>query len=194
MGGSSSGSNEIPETAQQYAQAQVARQQWALYESSLKPWEDVFMQSVDKLNSETEYADIAGTANLGYQSQFGEARKQAATQLAASGADPGSGKFQSTLAALEGDQAAGMTDTASRAQTSQADKYIAGLQDVTALGAGQKAQALAGFDNLADTSLRRAGASAQAALTRKQGTGAAFGAGIGALGALGLSKYKKDET
>ncbi|EAW9081058.1 hypothetical protein AABH71_004905 [Salmonella enterica] len=188
MGKGGGGSGEIKETSQQKAQAEIAMKQWRLYNDKLKPKENIFMGKVDKLNDEDKYQKLAGVTNLGYQKQFGEVRNQAADQLAAAGVDPGSGKFQGALNDISGEQAIGQIDAANRVQSSQADKYIAGLQDVVALGAGQKADALQGFNSLAENSLRKASMDAQAAYMRRQGNASLVGAGMGALGGYAYNK------
>ncbi|EAW9081386.1 hypothetical protein I6R01_003839 [Salmonella enterica subsp. enterica serovar Cerro] len=189
MGGGGGGRGEIKETSQQKAQAEIASKQWQLYISELKPMENIFMEDVEKLNDGQKYQELAGVANLGYQKQFGEARHQAANQLAGAGVDPGSGKFQGVMDGLQSDQATGQVDTTNRAQTSQADKYVAGLQDIVALGAGQKAGALQGYNNLAQTSLNKASADAQSAYSRKQANSSLVGAGLGAAAAFADNKW-----
>ncbi|EAQ6132024.1 hypothetical protein AXA88_25720 [Salmonella enterica] len=193
MGKGGGASGEIKETSQQKAQAEISNKQWQLYKDKLRPQENIFMGKVDNLNDESKYQNLAGTTNLGYQKQFGEARNKAADQLAAAGVDPGSGKFQGAMDGLESDQATGQIDTTSRAQTSQADKYIAGLQDVVALGSGQKADALQGYNSLAENSLQKAGSDAQAAYVRRQGNSSLVGAGLGALGGYAVNKWGDKE-
>ncbi|EDZ9221046.1 hypothetical protein RDB90_004100 [Salmonella enterica] len=189
MGKGGGGSGEIKETSQQKAQAEIAMKQWRLYSDKLKPMENIFMADVDKLNNKDKYQNLAGVTNLGYQKQFGEVRHQAANQLAAAGVDPGSGKFQETMNDISGEQTIGQTDATNRVQSSQADKYIAGLQDVVALGAGQKADALQGYNSLAENSLRKAGMDAQAAYMRRQGNASLVGAGMGALAGYASNKF-----
>ncbi|ECO0851920.1 hypothetical protein LEH14_10165 [Salmonella enterica] len=189
MGKGGGGSGEIKETSQQKAQAEIAMKQWRLYSDKLKPMENIFMADVDKLNNKEKYQNLAGVTNLGYQKQFGEVRHQAANQLAAAGVDPGSGKFQEAMNDIAGEQAIGQIDATNRVQSSQADKYIAGLQDVVALGAGQKADALQGYNSLAENSLRKAGMDAQAAYMRRQGNASLVGAGMGALAGYASNKF-----
>lgn len=178
--GKGGGSNEVKETEAEKAAAQVAAKQWDLYSNELKPFENLFMSKVDNLNSEQKYAGIANDTNLGYQSEFGKARNSAATNLAASGVDPSSGKFQGALNDITSDQVVGQIDTTNRAQSSQADKYVAGLQDVVAMGAGQKADAMAGYSNIANVSMQKAQNDAQRALSDKQAVGGLVGAVGGA--------------
>ncbi|ECD9469699.1 hypothetical protein CM24_002907 [Salmonella enterica subsp. enterica] len=189
MGKGGGGSNEIKETSQQKAQAEIAMKQWRLYSDKLKPMENIFMADVDKLNNKEKYQNLAGVTNLGYQKQFGEVRHQAANQLAAAGVDPSSGKYQEAMNDIAGEQAIGQIDATNRVQSSQADKYIAGLQDVVALGAGQKADALQGYNSLAENSLRKAGMDAQAAYMRRQGNASLVGAGMGALAGYASNKF-----
>lgn len=185
MGKGGSGSTEIKETSQEIAAAEIAGKQWQLYQNELKPMENLFISKVDAMNNESNYDDAAGTVNLGYQQEFGKARQQTATGLAASGVDPSSGKFQSALGDVQSDQVAGQIDTTNRAQTSQQDKYVAGLQDVVAMGAGQKADALSGYSNIANQSLSKATSDAQNSLSDRQ----AVGQLVGAVGGVAARSY-----
>ncbi|ELX2839975.1 hypothetical protein QKZ77_000036 [Salmonella enterica] len=189
MGKGGGGSNEIRETSQQKAAADIAMKQWRLYSDRLKPMENLFMGKVDRLNDKGKYDSLAGTTNLGYQKQFGEARKQVAGQLAAAGLDPSSGRFQGALDELGSEQVTGQLDTTNRVQTSQADKYVAGLQDVMVLGAGQKADALRGYNSLAENSLSKAGSDAQAAYMRRQSNASLAGAGLGAVAGYASNRW-----
>lgn len=183
--GKGGGSNEIQETEAQRAAADVAMEQWNLYNSDLKQYEDIFMDKVDDLNSEREYDKLAGTAALGTAKTFGDARAGLSDSMAAGGIDPTSGKYQSAMSDLETDQALSQTDTTNRAQSSQQDKYVAGLKDVVSIGAGQKAESLAGMGDVADTSLRKAAFDAQNSFADKQATAGL----VGAVGGAALRKY-----
>lgn len=184
------GSNEIQETEAQKAAADVAMAQWNLYNSDLKQYEDLFMEKVDDLNSERGYEKLAGTAALGTAQAFGDARTGLADDLAAGGVDPTSGKYQAAMGALETDQALSQTDTVNRAQSSQQDRYVAGLKDVVSIGAGQKAEALAGMGDVANTSLRKALSDAQTAFQDKQATAGLVGTFAGGATAYGLRRLK----
>ena len=179
------GSNEIQETEAQKAAASVAMEQWDLYKNDLQQYEDLFMEKVDDLNSEGEFDKLAGTAALGTAQSFGEARAGLADSMAASGVDPTSGRYQEAMEGLATDQALSQTDTTNRAQSSQQDKHVAGLKDVVSIGAGQKAESLAGMGDVATTSLRKATSDAEAsfnehsALTNGLGTAAGLYAAYG---------------
>ena len=179
------GSNEIKETEAQKAAAGVALEQWDLYKTDLQQYENLFMEKVDDLNSKQEYSKLAGTASLGSAQAFGDARSGTANNLAAGGADPTSGKYQEAMGALETDQALSQTDTTNRAQSSQQDKYVAGLKDVVSIGAGQKAESLAGMGDVASTSLRKATNDAQTSFQSKQATAGL----VGSVGGAAVRKY-----
>ena len=179
------GSNEIQETEAQKAAASVAMEQWDLYKNDLQQYEDLFMEKVDDLNSEGEFDKLAGTAALGTAQSFGEARAGLADSMAASGVDPTSGRYQEAMEGLATDQALSQTDTTNRAQSSQQDKHVAGLKDVVSIGAGQKAESLAGMGDVATTSLLKATSDAESAfnshsaLTNGLGTAAGLYAAYG---------------
>ncbi|UYA60198.1 hypothetical protein NAL19_2044 [Pectobacterium sp. F1-1] len=187
MGKGGGGSTEVKETSQQAAAADVARQQWDLYQNELKPYENLFMDKVEGLNDQQKYDGIAGDVNLGYQQEFGKARRQAADGLASAGVDPSSGKFQSTLKDVATDQVAGTIDATNRSQTDQQNKYVAGLHDVQAMGAGQKAEAMQGYQGIATASQQKAISDAQSSLSKQQATKGLVGAVGGALVSQGLS-------
>ncbi|WP_447779155.1 hypothetical protein [Aeromonas veronii] len=184
------GSNEIKETEAQKAAAAVALEQWELYKNDLQQYEDLFMDKVDDLNRESEYDNIAGMSALGTAQGFGEARDELSNALAAQGVDPTSGKYQAQMDELETEQALSQTDTSNRAQSSQQDRYVAGLKDVVSIGAGQKAEALAGMGDLANTSLRKAANDAQTSFQNKMATAGLVGTVAGAGAAYGLKEFR----
>ncbi|WP_230599529.1 hypothetical protein [Aeromonas hydrophila] len=184
------GSNEIQETEAQKAAASVAMEQWDLYKNDLQQYEDYFIEKVDDLNGEGKYDKLAGTAALGAAKTFGDARKGQADAMAASGIDPTSGRYQETMVGLETDQALSQTDTANRAQSSQQDRHVAGLKDVVSIGAGQKAESLAGMGDVATTSLRKSVSDAQISFQNRQATAGMVGTVLGAGASYGLASLK----
>lgn len=161
------GSSEIKETSYQKAQADIAQQQWDLYQNDLKQYENLFMDKVDNLNDESNYTGVAGDAAVQTTSAFGDTRNQLSSNLLSSGVDPTSGKYQAAMDDVTGAQVSSQVDTTSRAQNDQASKYTAGLSDVVALGAGQKADALEGYSSLANSSGQKAISDAESAYNSK---------------------------
>ena len=182
---SKSGSNEIKETSAQQAAADVATQQWDIYNNGLKKYEDQFMDKVDNANSDKAYSDLAGDTNLAYAKNFSKAATGTADSLASAGVDPTSGKYQSTMGSLRDAQSSGMMDTTNKVQTDQSNKYVAGLKDVVSIGQGQKAEALQGYSGLANSSAQAAANDAYLAQQKSSGIANTVGTAAG----MGLSYY-----
>ena len=170
------------ETEQERAQAEIAHKQWELYKNELRPLEDNFIQRVDGLNSQSSMDRAKASADLNYNQAFSQARGEAAAGMAAAGVDPSSGKFKQAMSDITQDQALGQADTVNRAQSSQQDKYIAGLSDVAAIGMGQQATAMAGLADVASLSQNKAANDAYNSFNRRsanqQFVGTAGGAGL----------------
>ena len=154
MGGSSD--NEVKETSAEVAAAEVAGKQWDLYQNELKGFEDTFMQRVDNFNSTQNMQDTKQSVDVAYAGQFSDARVGLADSMAASGVDPSSARFKSEMANTATTQSITQGDTVNRAQVGEQDKYVAGLQDITAVGMGQKGESLAGLGDTASMSLAKA--------------------------------------
>lgn len=183
MGGSSD--NEVKETAAEKAAAEVAVKEWNLYNNELKEFEDIFMQRVDNINSQSNMDDVKQSADLSYNREYSKARDATAQQLNASGVDPSSGKYQSTLSDLTTDQAIAQGDTVNRAQVNEQDKYVVGKQDVVAVGMGQKAEGLAGIEDTARLAASKATNDAYGDFNRR----AANAQAVGTLAGIGTSAY-----
>ena len=184
------GSTSVKETSLQKAQADIAAEQWSIYQNELKQYEDLFIDKVDNLNNESNYDKVAGDAAVQTTSAFGDARNKTATNLAASGVDPTSGKYQAAMDDFTEAQATSQIDTTGRAQNDQASKYTAGLSDVVALGAGQKAEALDGYSSLANASGNKAIADAESAYNYKASTLNSLGTAAG----MATANYMKTGT
>lgn len=178
MGG---GSNEIKETAAEQAAADVANKQWDLYSNELKGFEDNFIQRVDNFNSKRNMDKTKQDTDLAYADSYGKSRDASQKQLASSGVDPTSQKYQKSMDEITSNQTVQQADTINRAQTAEQDKHVAGLQDVASIGMGQKSEALSGMGDVATASLRKATEDAQDDFNRRaanlQLAGAASGAG-----------------
>lgn len=190
------GSSEIEETSAEKAAAGVAKEQWDLYKNELSQYEDQFMEKVDDLNSEQNYDNLAGDTNLAYQQAFTQARSNTADSLASAGVDPTSGKYKATMDDLTEQQIGKQIDTTNRVQTDQANKYVAGLQDVVSMGVGQKAEALSGYDSIATNAQKQAISDASTAQSNASATAGAVGtvAGAGLAAYFNADGTKKDTT
>ncbi|WP_155269013.1 hypothetical protein [Citrobacter europaeus] len=163
MGGG--GSVEVEETETQKAQAEVAESMWELYQQELAPYEDVFIQDVNKMNNPLAYQKAAGDTNMSYSSQFSDARDNAANSLTSAGVNPNSGKFGTTQNSLTRQQVFQENDAINQAQSSQADQYVGGLEDALAIGSGESAQNMSALDSLSNASNKAAISDARSAET-----------------------------
>ena len=163
MGGG--GSVTVQETESEKAQAEVAESMWELYQQKLEPYEDVFIQDVEKMNNPLAYQKAAGDTNMAYSSQFGDARDQASNTLTSSGINPNSGKFGTTQNSLTRQQAFQQNDAMNQAQSSQADQFVGGLEDALAIGSGESAQNMSALDSLSSASNKAAISDARTAET-----------------------------
>lgn len=164
MGGGG-GSVTVQETEQEEAQAEVAESMWELYQQKLAPYEDVFIQDVEKMNNPLAYQKAAGDTNMSYSSQFSDARDNAANSLTSAGVNPNSGKFGTTQNSLTRQQAFQENDAINQAQSSQADQYVGGLEDALAIGSGESAQNMSALDSLSSASNKAAISDARSAET-----------------------------
>lgn len=163
MGGG--GSVSVQETEAEEAQAEVAESMWELYQQKLAPYEDVFIQDVEKMNNPLAYQKAAGDTNMSYSSQFGDARDSADSSLTSAGVNPNSGKFGSTQNSLTRQQAFQENDAINQAQSSQADQYVGGLEDALAIGSGESAQNMSALDSLSSAANKSAISDARSAET-----------------------------
>lgn len=164
MGGGG-GSVTVQETEEEEAQAEVAESMWTLYQQKLAPYEDVFIQDVEKMNNPLAYQKAAGDTNMSYSSQFSDARDNAANSLTSAGVNPNSGKFGTTQNSLTRQQAFQENDAMNQAQSSQADQYVGGLEDALAIGSGESAQNMSALDSLSSASNKAAISDARSAET-----------------------------
>jgi hypothetical protein len=174
--------SEVKETEYEKAAAEVASKQWNLYTDELSRYEDNFIERVGNYNSTSNMKDTKADADLSYDSAYAKNRTQTTDNMAASGIDPSSAKFKSAQSDITTDQAISQADTVNRAQSSEQDKYTAGLTDVVSIGQGQKAEAMAGLSDVASMSASTAANDAQNSFNTRASTqqlvGAVSGAGL----------------
>lgn len=194
MGGGG-GSVTVQETEQEEAQAEVAESMWELYQQKLAPYEDVFIQDVEKMNNPLAYQKAAGDTNMSYSSQFSDARDNAANSLTSAGVNPNSGKFGTTQNSLTRQQAFQENDAMNQAQSSQADQYVGGLEDALAIGSGESAQNMSALDSLSSASNKAAISDARLAETASLADTDALGFTNSALraGMGGLQMYNSNK-
>lgn len=176
MGGG--GDNEVKETADQRASAEVAVKRWNDAQTRLKPMIGAFA------------ADVTRDPSLMGKKMVGVANADVAQATEGTKIDPTSGG----RTGLRG--AAGVGATLSRGATTVAqganDQQVAGLQAMTNLGRGQAITAELGYANLASNSVGKAISDAVAKEDTRNAVARTIGNVVGTVG--GLYKKKKKET
>ena len=155
----SSGDNEIKETADQRALAQIMGQRYAYYKDLYaQPGgvEDQYFNAIDQRNTQNysdRAANIASTSSVDlFNDVFGDAKQAMTSQ----GIGPSSGTFQTALGSIGDNQAKVTSSNVARARQGMGDSYIQGLTNITAMGNGKATDAISGFADIAAQSGERA--------------------------------------
>jgi hypothetical protein len=179
MGG---GDNKVEETEFEKAQADIALKRMADYQNDFKPYEDKFMEEVSGLNSAAKYQRAGELATNPLAKAFADEAVNIQESMNATGVNPNSGKAKSVKSAVAGAQASAEVDAGSRANASQQDNYVSGLQNVVAMGQGQTGSAMSGMSDIAQMGQRNAINEARNKLSTqsniRSGIGGAVGAGV----------------
>lgn len=185
MGGG--GDNKIEETAEQRAQADVAMMQWKDYLSKYRPFEDAFMEDVDRMNTGQQYNQVAGIAAVPVESQFSTAVRDTSRAMVSGGLNPTSGAFKSNLSKLDRAKSTTKADNMNQAQVGQQNRYVSGISNIVRMGQGQETEAVQGYGDLATNSARKAGNDANIALNNRRDNQQLAGAVVGAGTRYGLN-------
>lgn len=187
------GPDEIKETEYQKELAKIAQEKWQMAKDYLQPLEDDLIAEHKKGITPEMRSKVEGAATVSHQKTFAEAGKQAETQLAASGVDPTSGKYQESLrdisrAGAESRAAAGVEGEAGL----QSQHLSTGLNLLRA-GAGEATTAQAGLTDVAGRAAQKAEHQASMAWQKQEGLRELAGTGIGvAAGYYGRKKTPED--
>ena len=185
MGGG--GDNKIEETAEQRAQADVAMMQWKDYLNKYRPFEDAFMEDVDRMNTGQQYNQVAGLAAVPVESQFSTAVRDTSRAMVSGGLNPTSGAFKSNLSKLDRAKSTTKADNMNQAQVGQQNRYVSGISNIVRMGQGQETEAVQGYGDLATNSARKAGNDANIALNNRRDNQQLAGAVVGAGTRYGLN-------
>jgi hypothetical protein len=185
MGGG--GDNKIEETPEQRAQADVAMMQWKDYLNKYRPFEDAFMEDVDRMNTGQQYNQVAGLAAVPVESQFSTAVRDTSRAMVSGGLNPTSGAFKSNLSKLDRAKSTTKADNMNQAQVGQQNRYVSGISNIVRMGQGQETEAVQGYGDLATNSARKASNDAGIALNNRRDNQQLAGAVVGAGTRYGLN-------
>lgn len=191
MGGG--GDNKIDETEAEKAQAEVALQRWGDYQNIFKPFENQYMQEVDKMNSAASMDRASDLALNPLAKAFSQEGQRMQRGMNASGVNPNSGKAISARNEFSDMQANAEIDATSRTTNTQQDNYVAGMQNVTAMGQGQATNALMGMSDVASRAQTYAMDSARDSMMDQNNIRSGVGAIVGAGTAYGMKSNDDSE-
>lgn len=181
-------SNKVKETAYEKELATIYKEQWDYYETNIVPVENQVIDDAKASNDGSVYQGISDDANLGYQRSFAQSADNAATNMAANGIDPSSGKFKQTLSSMSDNEASVSSDAIARSQVAGQERFIDKTSNVMAMGQGQAQESVASLNDIAINSQRKAISDASNASQSKADTLSAIGMAAGAYASNSLKK------
>ncbi|MGB0662774.1 MAG: hypothetical protein ACPGMR_03185 [Pontibacterium sp.] len=183
-------SQEVEESEEQRALAQVGAEQWNYAQETLVPLQDMYIEKVNQMDSQANKDFLEGKTNIGMQSGLASGFDQVVSGASGAGLDLSSGALKGGLvdSALGSAQVGG--DTAARALTQQDELKVQGLQNVVAMGAGQETQAIAGLADSASLAQSTARQNATNSFNRRSANLQTLGTIAGA----GTSYYQNQPT
>lgn len=173
------GGGGVEETADEKEQARVNIEMWDRYDNFWSKFEDQYMDNVDAQNTDAAYDFAEGTATQNSMAEFSKYKGELDKSLSASGINPNSGRAKETTAEFRTKQGVSTGDTSARADTSQQDEFVTGLNNIVAIGQGQATDAQSGIGSLATSSANKAKSDAYNAFNdsamKQQAVGQAVG-------------------
>lgn len=176
------GDNEVPETEEERALAQVSAQEWNHYVTEFSPLMDKYIS--DMRATDADYMDAGGTASMATSRAFSDAGENLTKATTARGINPNSGSFAGAHSGLAADRATTGAAAVSDAKTATRDRQDHGLMSAVLMGRGEAAQAVGGMGDIARGSVRDATNSANNAFQTRSSNQYAVGA-IGGAAARG---------
>lgn len=173
----------VQETPQQAAMVQRAQAQMADYKARWLPLQQRMAKQVEELgaNDSPTRQRAQGRATTETTARFAKAGGAMEKALTASGAGPGSSRFNLAVTGMANDQAASRGSGMFAADQAIDDAYIQGLGNLAAVGRGEKAMANQGLVNSAMMSGRQAAQDADLSMQEQMGYAQTAGqvAGVG---------------
>jgi len=186
MGGKKAG---VEETPQQRAMTEHALSQWTDWKQRWLPVQKNLSASIQRMGKPDSFEreTAKGRAATDTSIQFQRAEGALEKSLSNSGAAAGSSKFNLASTGLATDKAKSKGLGMSVADQAIDDAYIQGLQSITSIGRGERAQVADSLGATASMSARQASADASAALQQRSSNAQVIGqvAGFGLQRAMG---------
>jgi hypothetical protein len=185
FGGGGSSSGKVEPTEYEQAFAEVAQKKWQIYQNEYKPFLDQFISSADDFDSTGAKLFVRGAAATSTGAEFDRAAQTAEANLQTAGINPNSGAYKARVSGLRDVQGAATGENVVRAENELGDQYVKTLQNISAVGRGESAQAQAGLSDVAELSAEKARGDALKSLNESQNMKAAAGMGLSAAALFG---------
>lgn len=189
-----SGDTSVEETEQEKALAEIAVKTWQRHKEVLVPWENKYIRDVTNINPE-ERQNLMGGVATAVGREADRATDEVTKADIASGAAPGSGRFNTRVAEVGIGRGEAIADATRKATTGLEEQRIQGLKDVIAMGRGVAGEGVTATSNVArgavDSAIDTAYSRADARGSTSQALGTA--AGMGVAGYLNYRKLARDE-
>ncbi len=176
------GAEKVEETKEQKQYAKIAAEQWNRYQDAFVDVENEYIRQAHEMGDEQNYDKITGAVNTTSNSATSTALKDVQKGLSSRGINPNTGKATSITNDIVTNGANKESQTAAQGNHSVTQRYTGNLQNVVAMGQGQKTTATAGLQDIAAASGREARNSAMASASEASIPAAAAGIAASYLG------------
>ena len=146
------GDNDIKDTEDQKALAEIAAQRWQQYQQNYIPVENRYMDKIRNFDSPETMNRMTGIAATNTENAFSEALNNDIRRITAEGINPGSGTFKSAITDNATAKNVAMVDNTSRTQQAVQDTKVQGMQNIVNLGSGLSTEAITGLGETAASS------------------------------------------
>lgn len=179
------GSNKVKETSAEKEQARIAKEKWGRYEEVYAPFQELYIDQVDRLNTDKSRDLAKGLAAQDTAQAFSDTTERAQDSLTAAGINPASGRFTGTTTDIATSQGESAGENMTRAEMSQGDEFLRGKQNILAIGNDQATTAHQGMSSLAQSSAAKARSDAANAFNESSADQQSLGSAVG----FGLAAY-----
>lgn len=146
------GAKKVKETKEQKQYAKIAAEQWNRYQDAFVDVENEYIRQAHKMGDEQNYDKITGAANTTSNSATSTALNDVQKGLSSRGINPNTGKATSITNDIVMSGANKESQTAAQGNHNVTQRYTGNLQNVVAMGQGQKTTATAGLQDIAAAS------------------------------------------
>nr|WP_321458723.1 hypothetical protein [uncultured Vibrio sp.] len=146
------GAQKVEETREQKQYAKVAAEQWNRYQDAFVDVENEYIRQAHSMGDEKNYDKITEAANTTSNSATSTALNHVQKGLSSRGINPNTGKATSITSDIVTDGSNKESQTAAQGNHNVTQRYTGNLQNVVAMGQGQKTTATAGLQDIASAS------------------------------------------